>query len=107
VGRRAAGVHDALGDALVVEVRDLLTHDEVFQQGWPAIPGLEGVLVVGDLHALVGGQRLAGGIRAVGFKGIQLVVAVLSIGGVGTGQFAGPVGIVGHAGLSSCAAWVS
>ena len=50
-------MHDALGDALVVEVGDLLAQDEVFEQRRPAQPGLERVLVVGDRHALVGRQR--------------------------------------------------
>ena len=48
VGRRAARVHDALGDALVVEVGDLLAQDEVLEQRGPAQPGLQRVLVVGD-----------------------------------------------------------
>ena len=29
-------MHDALGDALVIEVRDLLAQDEVFEQRRPA-----------------------------------------------------------------------
>ena len=45
---RAARVHDALGDALVIEVRDLLAEDEVLEQRRAAQPGLERVLVVGD-----------------------------------------------------------
>ncbi len=32
VGSRAAGVNDALGDPLVVEVRDLLAKVEVFEE---------------------------------------------------------------------------
>ena len=55
-------MHDALGDALVIEVRDLLAQDEVLEQGGPAQPGLERMLVVGDEHALVGGERLACGV---------------------------------------------
>ena len=39
---------DALGDALVVEVGDLLAQDEVFEQRRAARAGLELVLVVGD-----------------------------------------------------------
>ena len=35
---RAARVHDALGDALVVEVRDLLAQDEVFERLGPRTP---------------------------------------------------------------------
>jgi hypothetical protein len=55
----AARVHDALRDALVIEVRDLLAQHEVLEQRRPAQAGLERALVVGDGHALVGGEALA------------------------------------------------
>ena len=58
VGRRAPGVHHALGNALVVEVGDLLPEDEVFQERRAAGCDLEGVLVVVDPQALVGGEEL-------------------------------------------------
>ena len=64
VRSRAAGVDDALGNPLVVEMRDLLAQDEVFEQRRPAQTGLEGVLVVTDRHSLIGGQRLLGGFDA-------------------------------------------
>ena len=51
---------DALGDALVVEVGDLLAQDEVLEQRRPAQAGLQRILVVGDRHALVGRQMTAG-----------------------------------------------
>ena len=51
-------MHDALGNALVVEMRDLFAQDEIFEQRRPAQPGFQRVLVVRDRHALVGGQRL-------------------------------------------------
>ena len=35
---RSAGVHDALRDALMIEVSDLLAQDEVFQQAGPRKP---------------------------------------------------------------------
>ena len=54
VRRRAAGVNDALGDPLVVEVLDLLAQDEVFQQRRAAPTGLQRVLVVADRDAMVG-----------------------------------------------------
>ena len=57
-------MHDAFGNALVIEVRDLLAQDEVFEQRRSAQPGLEGILVVGDRHALVGGEHTAGRIGA-------------------------------------------
>ena len=47
---------DALGNALVVEVGDLLAEDEVLEQRRPARAGAQRVLVVGDRRALVGGQ---------------------------------------------------
>ncbi len=56
MGTAAAGMHDALGNAFMVEVGDLLAQDEVFQQGRAARAGLERVLVVGHRDALVGGQ---------------------------------------------------
>jgi hypothetical protein len=71
---------DALGDAFMVEVRDLLAHDEVFQQRRPARAGLEAVLVIGDLHALVGAQRLPGGIAAKRFQALQVGVGIGPVG---------------------------
>ena len=56
VGAEPAGVDDPLGDALVVEVEDLLPEVEVLEQRRAALAGLERVLVVGDRHALLGRQ---------------------------------------------------
>jgi len=57
-------VHDALGNALVIEVRDLLAQDEIFQQRRAAQSGFQGILVVRDRHALVGGEHAIRGIGA-------------------------------------------
>ena len=64
VRRRPSGVHDALGNPLVIEVGDLLAEDEVLEQRRPAQAGLERVLVVANGHALIGGQRPIGGVDA-------------------------------------------
>ena len=48
---------DALGDALMVEMRDLLAQQKVFQQGRPALAAVQGVLVIGQRQALVAGQQ--------------------------------------------------
>jgi hypothetical protein len=56
VGAVPAGVHDALGDALVVEVEDLLTEVEVLEQRRTPLAGAQRVLVVGDRNPLSGGQ---------------------------------------------------
>ena len=58
VRAEAAGVHDALGDPLVVEVEDLLPEVEVLEQRRAALAGAQRVLVVGDRHALL--RREAG-----------------------------------------------
>ena len=54
---RAARVHDALRNALVIEVRDLFAQDEVFEQRRTAQARLERILVVRDGHALIGRER--------------------------------------------------
>ena len=59
MGGRTARMHDALGDAFVVEMRDLFTHDEIFEQRGAARTGAQRVLVIGDLHALIGPERFA------------------------------------------------
>ena len=56
---RATGVHHPLGDALVVEVGDLLAQVVVLEQGRAARPGLERVVGVAQLHAGGGGQPAA------------------------------------------------
>jgi hypothetical protein len=44
----AARVHDALGDALVVDMGDLLAEDEILEQRRSAQPSLQRILVVRD-----------------------------------------------------------
>ena len=74
VRARAAGMHDALRNPLVVEVEDLLAKDEVFEQRRPAGAETKAVLVVGDPRAVVrrqvGGARLALTDLLVGFAAI-------------------------------------
>ncbi|MNJ25540.1 hypothetical protein D3C77_199870 [compost metagenome] len=57
---RSAGVDDALGDAFVVEMLDLLAQDEVFQQRRAARAAAQGVLVVAERRPVVGGQPCFG-----------------------------------------------
>ena len=56
---RAARMHDALGNALVVKVCQLLAQDEVFQEHGPTHPELQRILVIGNRHTLVGSERAA------------------------------------------------
>ena len=84
----AARMDDALWNPLMVKVRDLFTHDEIFQQRRPARPGFQSVLVVCDLHALVGAQCLTGGVGTEFFQALELGVGVGAIRGIGPGHFA-------------------
>src|SRR5690554_4857885 len=65
MGPGAAGMHDALGDALMVEVGDLLAKNEVLEQRRSAAPRLQRGLVIGDQHTLIGGQWPLGRRRAI------------------------------------------
>jgi hypothetical protein len=49
-------MHDSLGDAFVVEVKDLLAKVKVFEQGWSARSDAKRVLVIRDGNTLLGGQ---------------------------------------------------
>ena len=46
VRRRTARMNDPLRDPFVVEMRDLLTQNEVFEQGWPTTASLQRVLII-------------------------------------------------------------
>ena len=60
---RTAGMDDALGNSLVVEMSDFFTQDEIFQQRRTARIGSQGVLIVGNRQTLIRRQRwlIAGG----------------------------------------------
>src|SRR6185437_1876025 len=58
---RSACVHDALGDAFVVEMEDFLPQHEVFQERRSARAGSQAVLIVGYSDPLVGGEMRFGG----------------------------------------------
>ena len=88
MGTRAPSVNDALGNAFMVKVRDFFTHDEVFQQRRPAGPGLQGVLIIRHLHALIGAQGLIGGVGAEFFQAIEFGVGIAAVQGIGPGQCA-------------------
>src|SRR3990167_5135744 len=79
---------DALWNALMVKMRDFFTHDEVFQQRRPARADLQRVLVVRNLHALIGAQGLFGGVGAKLFQALELGIGVAAVQGIGPGQCA-------------------
>ena len=51
-------MNHAFGDALVVEVEDLVAQHEVFKQRWPAPAGFQRILVVGDRRSLLRRQHI-------------------------------------------------
>jgi hypothetical protein len=59
VRRRTAGMDDALRDALMVEMENLLAEMKVFEEGGASGADFEAVLVVRDWAALSGGQDIA------------------------------------------------
>src|SRR5699024_6603052 len=76
MGAGAARMHDALGDALVVEVIHLLTVDESLHQRRAALAGLELVVVIGDAHPLVGAQILVLVMLAIACQILVLAVRI-------------------------------
>ena len=80
VRARPAGVDDPLGDALMVEMEDLLAQHEILEQRRPALARAQAVLVVGDRHAVVGGQH---GIALAGLLVGLARVAADCLGGGG------------------------
>jgi hypothetical protein len=58
-------VDDAFGNALVVEVGDLLSKVEVFHECWAALAGFERIVGVRNAHTLAAGQKLAVGTRLI------------------------------------------
>jgi hypothetical protein len=56
MGAVAARVHNALRNALVIEVKDLFAEVEILNQRWPAWADLQRILVVRNRAALSRGQ---------------------------------------------------
>lgn len=88
MGCGAAGVNNTLRDTLMVKVRDFFTHDEVFKQRRSTAADFKGVLVIGDFYAVVGAQRLAGGVRAKLLEALQLGVGVAAVRCISAGHLA-------------------
>ncbi len=55
---KASRMDDALRNALMVEVEDLVAQHKVFEQRWPTRAGFQRVLVVGDRRALLRRQHI-------------------------------------------------
>jgi hypothetical protein len=60
---------DPLGDALMIEVEDLLT-DEILKQSRTPRPGLQAVLVVRNRHAMIGRQHVSARCLLMGLTAI-------------------------------------
>ncbi len=53
----AARVHDPLGDALMIEMKELFAKMKVLERGRTARADLQRILVVGNRDTLLGGQH--------------------------------------------------
>lgn len=51
-------MNNTFRDALMVKVGDFLAQNKIFQQRWTTATGTQWVLIVGDAHALISGQRI-------------------------------------------------
>ena len=83
VRRSAPGMDDPLGNALVIEVGDLLPEVEVLQQSRPALAGLQRMISVGQPQALRRSEKLTGRVlpgtgRSGGRRGAVRVFAVMA-----------------------------
>jgi hypothetical protein len=54
---RPSRVNDTLRNTLVIEMRDFFAKDEILQKRRAARIGSERVLIIGNCHALVRGER--------------------------------------------------
>ena len=68
-------MNDALGDALMVEVKDFLAEMEILEQRRAARALLEAVLVVGDRYAMLGGERRMAGARLMRLAAATAILA--------------------------------
>jgi hypothetical protein len=41
-------MHDAFGDAFVIEMSNLLSQNKIFEKSWAALAGFQGILIVGN-----------------------------------------------------------
>lgn len=71
MGSGAAGMHDALWSAFVIEVSDFFAQDEIFEERGAAVAGFQGVLVVGERKALIGGEEILEGGFLVRFAAVM------------------------------------
>ena len=58
----------------MVKVGDFLAQNKIFQQRWTTATGTQGVLIVGDAHALISGQRIIFTAFAYVFQRIKFFV---------------------------------
>jgi hypothetical protein len=73
VRAEASGVHNALRDARVVEMEELLPEVEIFQQGRTTLPRLQGILVVAYRPTLL--RRQHGSIAASGLMDFAAIAS--------------------------------
>ncbi len=58
----------------MVKVGNFLAQDKIFQQRRAAAAGAKRILIVGDAHALIGGQRMIFAAFTKGVEGGELII---------------------------------
>ena len=82
----AARMHDALGNALVIEVGDLLAEDEILEQGRSLVEGTQRILVVDDRDPLFRRQgRMTAARRLVKLAAVAGVIGTPQSNGLDSG----------------------
>src|SRR5690606_26414464 len=69
------GMNKTFRNALMVKMGDFFRQSQIFRQRWTPTARAQGVLVIGDAHALIGGKRKTFAAFPVWLKGVQFFVA--------------------------------
>jgi hypothetical protein len=80
---RSARVDDALGNALMIEMGDLLPEGKIFQERRTSIPGFQRILIVRDDDALIGREgrlsAFSGLLRRASRPGDQIFLRITEL----------------------------
>ncbi len=68
------GRERASPDTLMVKVGNFLAQDKIFQQRRATAAGAKRILIVGDAHTLIGGQRIIFAAFTKGVEGGELII---------------------------------
>ena len=70
-------MNNTFRNALMVKVGDFLAQNKIFQQRWTTATGAQGVLIIGDAYALVGGKCIIFTAFTHVLQGVQLFITCI------------------------------